>query len=105
MSWKNPSIAPAPRSGPPKKRRRKLDPVEIRTPRIFFENALEQPRFHDAPWVEIDDSGTITSWSIVSGKFSSPMDLRRFLFDRQMLAVRIGSFEDASTSRSPRSPT
>jgi hypothetical protein len=73
---------------------RQLDAGRIWTPRIFFENALEQPRYHDAPTVEVDSDGVVTSWSIVSGKFSAPLDLRRFPFDRQVLAVRIGAFED-----------
>ncbi len=61
-----------------------------------LENALEQPRYHFEPVVEADDDGLVTSWAIVSGKFSVAMDLRRSLFDRQVLPVRIGTFEDES---------
>ena len=69
------------------------------TPRIFFENSLEQPRFQNEPVVEVDSSGVVTSWAIVSGKFSTPMDLRRFPFDREVMPVRIGANEDDSVVR------
>jgi len=95
LSWQDPALAfeGAPRSG------RRVDPAEVWTPRVYFENALEQPRFHADPLVEVDPSGRVTSWAILSGKFSSPMDLRRFPFDRQVLRVRVGSFEDADAVR------
>src|SRR5438128_1857933 len=80
LSWRDPRLA-ASRSGAPGTTRR-IDPGRTWTPKIFFENALEQPRYHDAPVVEVDGDGTVTSWAIVSGKFSAPMDLRRFPFDR-----------------------
>ncbi|WP_406699899.1 hypothetical protein V5E97_13720 [Singulisphaera sp. Ch08] len=71
-------------------------PGKIWTPRVFFENALEQPRFHFDPVIEADDEGRVSSWVIVSGKFSVPMNLRQFPFDRQVMSVRIGTFEDES---------
>jgi hypothetical protein len=90
LTWRDASLATAPGT----KAGRHLEAGRIWTPRIFFENALEQPRYHDAPHVEADASGVVTSWAIVSGKFSVPLDLRRFPFDRQVLAVRIGAFDD-----------
>jgi hypothetical protein len=78
---------------------RRFEPGAIWTPRIFFENALEQPRFHDVPVLEADAAGRVTSWAIVSCKFSAQMDLRRFPFDRQVLKVRIGAFEDEAVVR------
>jgi hypothetical protein len=92
LSWRDPRLE-AP--GEPKAVRR-LDAGGIWTPKIYFENALEQPRYHDAPIIEIDHTGTVTTWSIVSCKFSAPMDLNRFPFDRQVLAVKIGAFDDES---------
>jgi hypothetical protein len=83
-------------SGSSDKKVRRLDASRIWMPQVFFENALEQPRFHNDPVVEADPAGNVTSWVIVSGKFSSPMDLRRFPFDRQVLSVRIGEFKDES---------
>src|SRR5262249_9775772 len=80
LKWKEPRLAlePGARPGP----WRRLDPRRIWVPRVYFENALEQPKTHNEPVVEVDDSGTVTSWTIVSGKFSSPMELYRFPFDR-----------------------
>ncbi|QDV38823.1 ligand-gated ion channel [Tautonia plasticadhaerens] len=101
LSWHDPRLAlpegDRPASGPGAWRR--VDPSRIWTPRVFFENALEPPREHGAPVVEADADGRVTSWSVVSGKFSSPMDLRPFPFDRQRLRVRVGSFEDESVVR------
>ena len=90
---------PARRGGPEAGVRRRVDAGRIWTPRIFFENVLEPPRYHSEPVVEADEDGLVTSWAIVSGKFSSAMDLRRFPFDRQVLPVRIGAFEDESVLR------
>jgi hypothetical protein len=92
LTWRDARLAVA--TATEAKAVRHLDAGRIWTPQIFFENALEQPRYHDAPDVEVDASGVVTSWAIVSGKFSAPLDLRRFPFDRQVLAVRIGSFHD-----------
>jgi hypothetical protein len=97
LSWHDSRVAPPTPAEPALVRR--LDAARIWTPRIFFENALEQPRYHDAAIVESDARGLITSWTIISCKFSAPMDLHRFPFDRQRLTVRIGSFQDESTVR------
>jgi hypothetical protein len=92
LSWRDPRLATAEET----KAVKRLEAGQTWTPKVFFENALEQPRYHDAPVIELDGTGTVTSWSIVSCKFSAPMDLKRFPFDRQVLAVRIGAFEDES---------
>lgn len=97
LSWRDPKTARS--KGQVKgegQGQRRHAPGSIWTPRIYFENALEQPRYHFEPVVEADDDGLVTSWAIVSGKFSVAMDLRRFPFDRQVLPVRIGTFEDES---------
>ncbi len=106
LSWRDPRLARTfsgkDRTPPSRPRRagvRHVNAASIWTPRYFFENALEQPRFHVDPVAEVDPDGLVTTWAVVSGKFSSPMDLRRFPFDRQTLQVRIGSFEDESTVR------
>jgi Neurotransmitter-gated ion-channel ligand binding domain len=95
LSWRDPMLATS--SG--NKTVRRLDGGRIWMPRVFFENALEQPRYHEAPTIEVDGTGMVTSWAIVSGKFSSPMELRRFPFDRQALPVRIGAFDDTSVMK------
>src|SRR4051812_36581812 len=101
LSWNDPRLAlPASERDEARKRPwRRIDASKIWTPRVYFENALEQPKPHSDPVVEVDPDGAVWSWSVVSGKFSSPMDLRRFPFDTQRLTVRIGSFEDESVNR------
>lgn len=90
MNWTDPRLA-VPKAER-KNASRPMDASKIWTPRIFFDNALESPRFHNEPVVECDDEGHASSWAIVSGKFSVPMDLSKFPFDRQDLNVHIGSF-------------
>lgn len=99
LSWREPALVRSP--GPDEKPGawKPVDPSTIWTPRVFFENALEQPKFHSDPVVEADGDGVVTSWVILSGKFSTPMDLRNFPFDRQVLPVRIASFDDGSLVR------
>jgi Neurotransmitter-gated ion-channel ligand binding domain len=99
MSWRDPGLARSSTADPPGGRPRRVDTKTTWTPRYFFENGLEQPRFHSEPVVEVDATGLVTSWVIVSGKFSAPMDLRRFPFDRQAMPVRIGSNDDDSVVR------
>jgi hypothetical protein len=101
LSWRDPRLAlpAAERDEAHRKPWRRVDSSKLWMPRVFFENALEQPRPHADPVIEVDPDGVVWSWSIVSGKFSTAMDLHRFPFDRQVLTVRIGSFEDESTIR------
>ena len=94
LSWRDPRLALGSVASPKPGARRRVDAARLWTPRIFFENVLEQPKYHSEPVVEADENGVVTSWVIVSGKFSSEMDLRRFPFDRQALTIRIGAFED-----------
>lgn len=93
--WRDPSLALA--SGADPGHRRRPRDGEIWLPRILFENALDRPRDHAEPVTEVDDWGNVTRWAILSARFSSPMDGKRFPFDRQELTVRIGSVADAST--------
>jgi hypothetical protein len=72
---------------------------KIWTPRINFDNAAEAPRPHGDPRVDVDDDGWVTSRSIISGKFSTPLDLRRFPFDAQDLVVRLSLSSDQSKVR------
>jgi hypothetical protein len=101
LSWHDPRLAlpAAERDAARRRPWRRLDGSKLWTPRVFFENALEQPRPHAEPVIEVDPDGKVSSWSVVSGKFSTPMQLRRFPFDRQVLTVRIGSFEDETLMR------
>src|SRR5262249_51745815 len=49
--------------------------------------------------VEVDAAGNVSSWVILSGKFSAPMDLSRFPFDHQVMPVRLTANEDDSVFR------
>jgi Neurotransmitter-gated ion-channel ligand binding domain len=98
LSWRDPRLA-LPGAEGPNPGTRRVDAGTIWTPRLLFENALEPPRYHGEPVVEADEHGLVTSWAVLSGKFSAPMDLRRFPFDRQVLRVRIGAFDDESVVR------
>ncbi|OJW25905.1 MAG: hypothetical protein BGO49_22110 [Planctomycetales bacterium 71-10] len=68
-------------------------------PWVNFDNAADAPRLHGDPSIEVDDDGWVTLRMILSGKFSTPLDLRRFPFDSQDLVVRISLAEDESRVR------
>jgi hypothetical protein len=99
LSWRDPSLAWDRSRGDAPRASRAVDGATIWMPRLFFLNALEPPRQHHEPVVEVDADGTVTSWVILSGKYSSTMDLRRFPFDRQTLPIKIGAFDDESIVR------
>ena len=73
LSWRDPRLAlPAAERDEARKRSwRRIDASKLWTPRVYFENALEQPRPHDEPVIEVDPDGVVSSWSIYSGKFST----------------------------------
>src|SRR5437764_9784464 len=81
LSWRDPRLELPADARSATKEWRRMDAARVWTPKVYFENALEQPRQHADPVIEVDPEGMITSWSIVSGKFSSPMHLERFPFD------------------------
>ena len=95
LRWRDERISPPSADERP----RKVDARTIWTPRVLFENALDAPRFHNEPTIEIDATGRVSSWVIVSGKFSAPMILRRFPFDWQELVVRVAAVDDESIVR------
>src|SRR5438045_2590275 len=57
LGWRDPRLAASKSGGAPDKDVRRLDPSKMWTPRVFFENALEQPRYHNDPIVEVDPGG------------------------------------------------
>jgi hypothetical protein len=99
LSWRDPRLEQPAGVRSATREWRRMDAARIWTPKVYFENALEQPRLHADPVIEVDPDGMVTSWSIVSGKFSSRLHLERFPFDHQHLAVRIGAFEDESVMK------
>jgi hypothetical protein len=89
LRWTDPRLAG--REGPPQGR--------IWTPRVNFDNAVEAPRPHAEPDVEIGPGGRVSSRTIFSGKFTARMDLRPFPFDTQELPVRASLLQDESAVR------
>jgi Neurotransmitter-gated ion-channel ligand binding domain len=87
LRWRDPRLAAGAGDG------------KIWTPKLNFDNAAEAPKPHGDPLIEIDPDGWVTSRSILSGKFSTPLDLRKFPFDAQDLVVRISLFGDQSKVR------
>lgn len=92
MNWTDPRLALKQKSSGPGIRTLKAGDIWI--PRVYFPNALDQPRDHGEPEVEVDSKGHVSHGEIISGKFSAELSLRSFPFDRQWLPVRIGAFLD-----------
>ncbi|WP_083713056.1 hypothetical protein [Paludisphaera borealis] len=84
LRWRDPRLAHGAGDG------------KIWTPRLNFDNAAEAPKPHGDPRIEVAPDGWVTSRSIVSVKFSTPLDLRRFPFDAQDLVVRLSLSSDQS---------
>ncbi len=95
LRWSDPRLA-APGKAPAIRR---VHPDRIWTPRICYDNAVEPPKNHGDISCEVDEHGTVTYKSIFSGKFTTPMDLRRFPFDSQTVMVRIALFDHESRVR------
>jgi hypothetical protein len=89
-SWVDPSLAL--KSGE-KKGERRFPPEALWTPNYEFTNASEQVKIQNEAALIVTDEGRITQRFRFIGKFSWPMDLRRFPFDSQKLTVLIEPFE------------
>jgi hypothetical protein len=99
LSWRDPRLEMSAEQKAKTQAWRRVDGSKIWMPRVYFENALEQPRQHAEGVVEVTPDGVVTSWSICSGKFSTQMHLHHFPFDHQKLSVRIGAFDDESVMK------
>ena len=88
--WTDPALARKP--GEPKGERR-FHPEDLWTPNYEFSNAAEPVRVQNEAALVVDDDGRITQRFRFYGKYSWPMDLRRFPFDTQALKVLIEPFE------------
>ncbi len=75
---------------------RSVQTSDIWIPRVYFANALDQPRDHGEPEVEVDSAGHVTLGDIISGKFSAELSLQSFPFDQQRLPIRLGAYVDRS---------
>lgn len=98
LRWKDPRLAIGREAGHEPGPRR-VSPDRIWIPRICFDNASEPPKTYGEVSCEVDEQGQVTYKSILSGKFTTPMDLRRFPFDDQILMVRIALFDKESQVR------
>jgi hypothetical protein len=90
-TWVDPALATPP--GEKERGVRRLPPDQLWTPNYEFTNAAEQVKVQNEAALLVDDRGQITQRLRFVGKFSWPMDLKRFPFDTQRLAVLIEPFE------------
>lgn len=89
-SWVDPGMArPAGEPGG----ERRFAPESLWSPNYEFTNAAEQVKIQNEAALVVADDGRITQRFRFVGKFSWPMDLRRFPFDTQMLTVLVEPFE------------
>ena len=90
LRWRDPRLADASHHG------NWVPNQKIWFPRFLFENAADAPRAHGDPIIEVEPDGTVNYETILSGRFSAPLDLRAFPFDTQVLPVRVSLFDDES---------
>ena len=91
-SYTDPSLAlPDGERGGGEERRFPTD--AIWTPNFEFGNAVEQVKVQNEAALVVDDHGRVKQRFRFVGKFTSPMDLRRFPFDSQTLTVYVEPFE------------
>ncbi len=85
LSWRVPSLAG--------KGKRRMFRDELWAPNIDFVNALEPVKVQNEAAFHVADDGTVEERVRFSGKFASPLDLKRFPLDEQHLEVHIEPFE------------
>ena len=66
---------------------------ELWAPNIDFVNALEPVKLQNEAAFHVSDDGLVEERVRFSGRFASPLDLRRFPLDEQHLEVHIEPFE------------
>jgi hypothetical protein len=92
-TWVDPALARPPGAPRLNPRDVRLDPA--RTPVFEFVNSIDVVKFQHEGIIEIGDDGRVHRRVRFSGKFSTPLDLRHFPFDRQELVVVISVFDPA----------
>jgi hypothetical protein len=85
LSWRVPSLAG--------KGNRRMFREELWAPNIDFVNALEPVKVQNEVSFHVSDDGRVEERVRFSGKFASPLDLRRFPIDAQHLEIHIEPFE------------
>lgn len=96
LSWRDPRLA-SDSEGP-----RSLPLDEVWTPRFVISNEIQtRKQFRDM--VQVQPDGTVVYMQRFAGRYYSPLDLREFPFDTQLLRLRITfpDFEPASLEPKP----
>ncbi len=88
LRWQDPRLADALADG------RWVPTQKIWMPRVSFDNAADAPHSHGEPVIEVDPSGLVVFETILSCRFSVPLDLRAFPFDSQVLPIRVSLYDD-----------
>ncbi len=92
MRWLDKRLKRNPGSGSDRKpgKKRRLHPShELWIPRLSFMNAVEEVKIVSHAEIFTDDDGNVSQGLDFTGKFSNPLDLRRFPFDSQILRILI----------------
>ena len=90
-SWTDPSLAPGPGEHVPAVRR--FRPGQVWAPALEFVNAVEQVVTEREGDLYAEPDGRVTQRVRFSHNFRSPLQLRRFPFDSQVLKVVIAPFD------------
>ena len=92
VRWVDKRLKRNPGSGADQKpgKKRRLHPShELWIPRLSFMNAVEEVKIVSHSEIFTDDDGNVSQGLDFTGKFSNPLDLRRFPFDSQTLRILI----------------
>lgn len=84
LSWRVPSLAG--------KGARRMFREDLWAPNIDFVNALEPVKTQNETAFHVSDDGLVEARVRFTGKFASPLDLRRFPIDEQHLEVHVEPF-------------
>src|SRR3954453_5450480 len=90
-SWTDPGLVLKPIEAKGKARR--FRPGQIWAPALEFVNAVEQVVAEREGDLYVSDDGRVTQRIRFSHKFQSPLDLKRFPFDRQALSIVVAPFD------------
>jgi hypothetical protein len=87
MRWRDPRLAWT--AGDSPRQTRQLQPETVWVPEFAFPNALERVTLLRESDLTVQPDGTVARWIHLGGRFSTPLDLRRFPFDRQRLSFLV----------------
>ena len=90
-SWVDPTLALGP--GESSGRVRRFRPGQIWSPALEFVNAVEQVNTEREADLYVDDAGRVSQRVRFSHKFQSPLKLRRYPFDTQVLSILVMPFD------------